>query len=151
MNISHYRSHSSMKVEVRNRFTVSLVSSDGKVCSHTHSGERTESLTVYADWWELVGQSSSFLFVPLASVFLSTYLWPPSCNANTNQHFMCLGAKKWPASGNLTSHELSRPSSCLLPLPDTWALCSSLVGRVVYLNLAFHFTWLFSTPPELQW
>lgn len=40
-------------------------------------------------------------------------------DANTNQHFMCPGAAKWPPWGNLTRHELSRPTSCLLQPPDT--------------------------------
>lgn len=67
----------------------------------------------------LVGTGVSAILLPFCSpdICLPLHLslaYP--CNANTNQHFMCLSAMKWPASGNLTSHELYRPKPyhCLI-------------------------------------
>lgn len=57
---------------------------DAKVCPHTHKTQKAQDFpknqvhsTVYAAWWELVGQLSPSLLFPLTSVFLSAYLWPP--------------------------------------------------------------------------
>lgn len=63
---------------------------------------------------------------------------------------MCLGAVKWPPRGNLTRHELSRPTACLLWPPDTWVLCWGPSVRVINPNPISHFTCLFSTPPSLS-
>lgn len=83
--------------------------------------QRTKPSTSHCVWG-LVGTSGSV--VPLLllppDICLPLYLSLASpLDANTNQHFMCPGAVKWPPWGNLTRHELSRLTSCLLQPPDT--------------------------------
>ncbi len=112
--------------------------------------QRTEPSTSYSVCG-LVGTCGPVVPLPLLppDICLPLHLSLVSpLDAKTNQHFMWPGAVKPPPWGNLTRHELSRPTSCLLQPPDTYLLCRGASGRVICPNPVSHFTCLFSTPPS---
>lgn len=110
------------------------------------NSQRTKPNTCYRMCW-VVGTCGPVVPLPVLppDICLPFHLSLPSpLDANTNQHFMC--PVKWPPRGNLTRHELGRPTSCLLRPFD--ALCRGPSGRVICPNPVSPFTCLFSTPPS---